>query len=146
MPTNYTFAVNLLDASANPTTLAVWQSGTLTLDLSAPDSVTGALTIPGFYTESIPFSGSALQPSTLSGTTITAAGENTEAAISLTIDTSYDGFLYSGSYLGGLVNILDNAAEESYLYVIQGLSPQGGAGAVFRGNADGMDKRKPRIR
>ena len=144
MATNYTFAVTLLDASANPNVLGTWQSGTVTLEISPANTVTGSLTIPGFYKDVIPFRGTVVQPSTASGTTVTAQGESVEASITLSINVAGDGFLYNGSYLGGLLSILDNAAQETYLYVVQGLSPQS-PDVVSRQKTDEGDKRKPRV-
>ncbi len=143
MANNYTFSVSLFDASANPNELQVWQSGTLTLDTSSAP-VAGALTLPGYYKEPIPFTGSTVPPNTQAGKIIVASGQSSEAEITFTIVYNYDGFLYSGSYLGGLVSMLDFSAQETYLYVIQGLSPQGPLGATFRGSSGATDKRKPR--
>ena len=144
--TNYTFSVSLLDASANPSELQVWQRGTLTLDTSSSESVAGALTLPGYYKEPIPFNGSKVLPDEMSGTPVIASGKSSEAEITFTITYKYDGFLYDGSYLGGLVSMLDYSAQETYLYVIQGLSPQGPFAATFRGSSGSADKRKPRPR
>lgn len=143
MTTNYAFAVSLLDASANPDALGVWQSGTLALDTGAPEAVTGVLTLPGFYSDPIPFSGSTVPPDTMAGTIVAASGQSAEAEITLTVDYRFDGFLYSGSYVAGLISILDYNAQETYLYVVQGLSPQGPFGATFRGDPEAADKRKP---
>lgn len=125
MAEDYTFSVGLLNASPDPNELQVWQSGTLTLDIASPEAVTGALTLPGYYKDPIPFNGSAPAPDTMSGTVILATGQSSEAEITFTISYKYDGFLYDGSYLGGLVSMLDYSAQETYLYVIQGFSPQG---------------------
>lgn len=141
MTTTYTFSVSLFDASANPNGLQVWQSGTLTFDT---DSITGALALPGFYKDPIPYEGSAVSPSTSAGTTIKASGKSTEAQITFTVTYDFDGFLFNGSYVGGLISMLDYGAQETYLYVIQGLSSQGPSGASFRGGSTAVDKRTPR--
>lgn len=141
MSTTYTFSVSLLDASVNPNGLQVWQSGTLTLDSG---SVTGALALPGFYKDPIPYEGSAASPSTSAGTTIEASGKSAEAQITFTLTYDFDGFLFNGSYLGGLISVLDYGAQETYLYVIQGLSSQSPSGATFRGGSKAADKRTPR--
>jgi hypothetical protein len=143
MTTHYTFSVSLFDASKNPNGLQVWQSGTLTLDTSSATSVTGALTLAGFYKEPIAFNGTVVPSNTSTGTTVDASGESSEAQITFTIAYNYDGFLYNGSYLGGLVSVLDYSAQETYLYVIQGLSSQGPFGATLREGSGGADKRKP---
>lgn len=141
MSTTYTFSVSLLDASVSPNGLQVWQSGTLTLDSG---SVTGALELPDFYKYPIPYEGSAVSPSTLAGTTIEASGKSAEAQITFTVTYDFDGFLFNGSYLGGLISVLDYGAQETYLYVIQGLSSQSPSGAIFRGGSTAADKRSPR--
>jgi hypothetical protein len=141
--TNYTFSVSLFDANMNPSELQVWQSGTLTLDTSSAGSVAGVLTLPGYYKEPIPFNGSTVPPDSMSGPPVIASGESSEVEITFTITYRYDGFLYDGSYLAGLVSMLDYSAQETYLYVIQGLSPQGPFGATFRGSLGSADKRKP---
>jgi hypothetical protein len=140
MSTNYSFAVGLLDASQNPSALQLWQSGTLTLDTASPAALSGVLALPGFYSQPIPFSGSQVG-STMAGTTIDVSGQSSEAQITATLTYNFDGFLYSGSYIAGLVSMLDYGAQETYLYVVQGLSPQGPFGAQFR---SGTDKRVPR--
>src|SRR6185295_4589956 len=121
MTTNSTFAVSLFDANGHPDSLEVWQSGTMTLDTSSPASVTGTLTLPGFYQEPIPFTGSEVPPETMAGTIVVASGQSSEAEITQTIAYRFDGFLYNGSYVAGLVSLLDYNAQETYLYVIQGL-------------------------
>ena len=129
MTTNYTFSVGLLTASPNPDELQLWQSGTLTLDTSSSSSVAGALSLPGYYQEPIPFEGATVPPETQAGTIVVAAGQSSEAQIEITLAYRYDGFLYSGSYVAGMVSLLDYSAQETYTYVIQGLSPQGPFGA-----------------
>jgi len=140
--TNYTFNVGLLNASPDPNELQLWQSGTLTLDTASDASVSGVLTLPGYYKEPIPFSGSKVPPDTMAGQTVNATGQSAEAEITLAATYNYDGFLYDGSYLGGLISMLDYSAQETYLYVIQGFSPQGPFGAAFRGKAGAADERK----
>jgi hypothetical protein len=143
--TNFTFNAGLFDGNPlnnpNPDALQLWQSGTLTLDDS---SVSGVLSLPGYYKEPIPFTGSKVPPNQQSGTIIVASGKSSEVEIEFTISYGYDGFLYSGSYLGGLVSMLDYSAQETYLYVINGISPDGPFGAKFRGSAGATDKRKPK--
>jgi hypothetical protein len=141
MTTTYTFSVSLFDASANPNGLQVWQSGTLTLDTA---SNTGALALPDFYQDPIPYEGSTVSPATLAGTIIEASGKSAEAQITFTVTYNFDGFLYNGSYVGGLISVLDYAAQETYLYVIQGLSAQSPWGASVRGGSTAADKRTPR--
>jgi hypothetical protein len=142
--TNYSFSVSLFDASANPNALQPWLSGcTLTLDSA---SLEGALTLPGYLHEPVPFSGSTVPPGTEAGTTVVASGKTAEAQIAFTIVYNFDGFLYNGSYLAGLLSLYSPAAQESYLYVLQGLSPQGPFGAKSRGSAGVVDKRKPQRR
>jgi hypothetical protein len=142
MSTNYTFTVSLLEASENGSKLEVWQNGTLTLETSSSASLSGALTLPGYYNEPIPFNGSTEPPNTMAGTIVGASGKSSEAEITFTITYNYDGFLYDGSYLGGLVSMLDYDAQETYFYVIQGLSPQGPFGSTFRGYPDAKNKRR----
>jgi len=137
MTTNCTFAVSLFDASGSSDSLGVWQSGTMTLDTSSPESVTGSLTLPGFYQEPIPFTGSEVPPETMAGTIVVASGQSSEAEITQTIAYRFDGFLYSGSYVAGLVSLLDYNAQETYLYVIQGLSPYGPSGESEAGDTRG---------
>ena len=141
MATDYTFSISLLQAGYNSNELEVWQSGTLTLD-SAVNS--GELSLPGFYKEPIPFEGSTVPPQTQAGTIVVAQGQSSEVQMELTFVYNYDGFLYNGSYLGGTVSMLDYAAQETYLYVIQGISPQGPYGATFRGTPGAPDKRQAR--
>ncbi len=141
--TNYSFSVGLLDASPNPNQLQPWQSGTLALDTSSPEAVTGELTLPDYYQEAIPFEGSEVPPQTQAGTIVVASGQSSEAQIELTVAYRYDGFLYDGSYVGGLVSILDYAAQETFIYVIQGFSPQGPFGAVFRGGSESARRPAP---
>jgi hypothetical protein len=135
--TDYIFAVSLFDANAHPDSLEVWQSGTMTLDTSSPESVTGILTLPGYYQDPIPFTGSEVPPQTQAGTIVVASGQSSEAEITQTIAYRFDGFLYSGSYLAGLVSLLDYNAQETYLYVIQGLSPDGPFGESEAGGKRG---------
>jgi len=137
MTTNSTFAVSLFDASGGSDSLAPWQSGTMTLDTSSPESVTGSLTLPDFYQEPIPFTGSEVPPETMAGTIVVASGQSSEAEITQTIAYRFDGFLYNGSYVAGLVSLLDYNAQETYLYVIQGLSPSGPSG-----ESEGGDERE----
>lgn len=141
MSTSYTFSVSLFDASGNQKGLQVWQSGTWTLDTA---SMTGALALPGFYNDPIPYEGSTVSPSTSAGTTIEASGKSAEAQITFTVTYNFDGFLYNGSYVGGLISVLDYAAQETYLYVIQGLSSQSPSGASLRGGSTAAEKRTPR--
>lgn len=141
----YTFAVSLLDASQDPNQLNVWQSGTMTLDTGAHSMVAGSLALPGYYGQPIPFSGSTVPPNTQAGTIVVGSGESSEARLEITFSYNFDGFLFSGSYLGGLASILDYNAQETYLYVIQGLSSQAPEGATFRGTPGAADKRKPRV-
>ncbi len=141
MSAAYLFSVSLLDASENPNILSVWQSGTMALDTSQPAAVTGVLNLPGFYKEPIPFSGATVPPGTQAGTIISVTGQSSEAEITLSLVYNLDGFLYDGSYLGGLASILDYGAQETYLYVIQGLSPQGSLGTVLKTMAAAAGKR-----
>lgn len=145
MMSQYTFSVGLFEANAGSGGLQVWQSGTLTLDTSSPASLNGVLTLQGFYPEPIPFVGTSAPVQEQAGITVTASGKTDEAQIDLTLTYNFDGFLYSGSYIGGLVSILDTQAEETYLYVLQGLSPQGPFGAKDR-SASAVDKRVSRAR
>jgi hypothetical protein len=138
MATNYTFSVSLLNASPNPDELQLWQSGTLTLDTSSSPTVTGALALPGYYQEPIAFTGSEVPPETQAGTIVVVSGQSSEAQIECTFPYRYDGFLYDGSYLGGIVSLLDYSAQETYTYVIQGFSPQGPFGG-----AESRDKEGP---
>ena len=78
-----------------------------------------------------------MPPGTQAGTTVVAKGKSSEVQMELTIVYNYDGFLYNGSYLGGMVSMLDFSAQETYLYVIQGVSPRGPFGATFRGTPGG---------
>lgn len=143
MATNYSFSVGLLDASPNPNELQLWQSGTLSLDTSSSEAVTGELTLPGYYKEAIAFDGSEVPPNTQAGTIVVASGQSSEAQIELTVSYRYDGFLYDGSYVGGLVSILDYSAQETYIYVIQGFTPQGPFGATFRGGPESARRPAP---
>jgi hypothetical protein len=70
----------------------------MTLDTSSP-AVAGVLSLPGFYKEPIPFTGSTVPPDTEAGTIVVASGQSSEVQITLTLTCNYDGFLYSGSYL-----------------------------------------------
>jgi hypothetical protein len=120
----YTFAVSLLDAGYPPNGgLQIWQSGTLTLVTTSAPAVSGTLSLPGFYAEQLLFEGTTSEVA--GGTLVNATGKSSEAQITFSFVYNFDGFLYSGSYLGGTANMLDFSAQETYLYVIQGLSPQG---------------------
>jgi hypothetical protein len=122
----YTFATTLFDASQNQSTLQPWLTGTsLSFDATAPEGITGTLMLTGYLKEPVPFTGTTIQPGTLAGSTLLLSGKSTEAEISLTLTYHFDGFLFDGSYIAGLLNILDIGAEETYLYVIQGQSAQG---------------------
>ena len=145
MATNYTFSISLLDASQNSNTLTVWQSGTLTVDTGSAPAVSGALTLPDYYKEPIPYEGTIVPPETMSGTIVTGSGESSEAQITFTLVYRHDGFLYIGTYLGGIVSMLDFSAQETYTYVIQGLTPQGPYGTAQRGGTVSVDKRKASI-
>ena len=145
MATNYTFSISLLDASQNSNTLAVWQSGTLTLDTTSGSPVSGVLTLPDYYKEPVPYSGTTVPPDTMSGTIVTASGQSSEVQITFTLSYRDDGFLYEGTYLGGIMSMLDFNAQETYTYVMQGLSPQGPFGMAQRGGAVSVDKRKASI-
>ena len=142
--TNYTFSASLLNASPNPDELQVWQSGTLTLDTSSPSSVTGALTLPDYFNEPIPFTGSEVPPETMAGTIVVVSGQSSEAQIECTFSYRYDGFLYDGSYVGGIVSLLDYSAQETYTYILQGFSPQGPFGGSSRASAESTDEEEPR--
>ncbi len=145
MATNYTFSVSLFDASQNPNELQVWQSGTLTIDSLSPQSVEGVLTLPGVFGP-ISYAGP-ISPGGGSGwTRVSGSGQTSEAQISFVITYGVDGFLYVGSYLAGLITIYVPSAQESYLYIFQGFSPQFASGAKSRGSAKAVDKRKPQPR
>lgn len=144
MNTHYVFTTTLFDASANQSTLQPFLTGTtLTFDASVPDNVTGALMLTGYLNEPVPFTGTTTEPGTAAGSTLVLSGHSSEAQITLTLTYNFDGFLYDGSYVGGLLSILDFAAQETYLYVIQGQSAQGpgGTGTGLLRTVD--TKRKP---
>lgn len=122
---NYTFTLNLLNVTDPSAGIQVWQSGTLTLDVADPANVNGSLSLPDYYKEVINFQGTAAESSAGAGDVVNATGSTSEAEVNLTVLFSFDGFLYNGSLLGGLVSILDNGSEETFLYIAQGFSPQG---------------------
>jgi hypothetical protein len=122
---NYTFTFSLLNVTDPNAGIQVWQSGTLTLDVTEPSNISGSISLPGFYKESIPFKGTAADSSEGTGTLVNASGSSSEAEADLALIFNYDGFLYNGSLLGGIASILDNAAQETSLYIAQGFSPQG---------------------
>jgi hypothetical protein len=138
---NYTFSISLLNATSDPNSgLQIWQSGTLAWDTTSAHLVSGSISLPGFYTEQIDFQGTSSDCAT--GTLINASGKSSQAEITFSIVYNFDGFLYSGSYLGGLASMLDFNAQETYLYVMQGLSPQGPYGDAKRGGSKATDDRK----
>lgn len=140
---NYLFSVSLFNASTDPNTpLELWQSGTLDVNLSGKPAVTGVLNLSGFYSEPIPFSGGIQPAETGPGTIVSVAGQTSQVQISITAEFEEDGFLYEGTYIAGLVSMLDFSAQETYLYVLQGLSPQSALGKAFRGGSSAPDKRK----
>ena len=125
MPTSYTFAIAMYyTTDSGPNEMQVWGRGTLTLDTSSPQAVTGVLTLPGWLQQPVPFSGSTVPTGEGGAPTFVATGQTSEAQIEATISYNLAGdVLYSGSYVGGLVRVLD--AEEWILYVLQGFSPRG---------------------
>lgn len=126
MTTSYTFSVNLLYTYDGQPGLLLWQSGTMTLDLAASPAVTGVLTLPDLGAP-IPFSGSVTAMPGYAPPAVAAAGQNSQNQIELTCTYLSDGVVYEGTYIGGLVDILDS--EEWNPYVLQGYSPQGPFGA-----------------
>jgi hypothetical protein len=113
---------------SGPNEMQVWGRGTLTLDTLSPQSVTGVLTLPGWLNEPISFSGSTVPPGEGAASTVIATGQSSEAQLEATISYNQAGdIVHSGSYVGGLVDLL--YGEEWILYVIQGFSPQQLSGA-----------------
>lgn len=129
MVTPYTFSVAMYyTADSGPNEMQVWGRGTLTIDASSPESVTGLLTLPGWLNEPIPFGGTTVPQGQGAAPTIIATGASSEAQIEATISYAQaEDVIYSGSYVGGLVDLLFGG--EWILYVIQGFSPQGASGA-----------------
>jgi hypothetical protein len=120
---NYTFTVNLLTAVGNdPANLQVAGTGTLTLDLSDPSSVTGVWTLPTLLDNPVPFTGQAggsREPQGLPVAFIT--GRTNEVSIQATFSFGSDGWSYNGTYLGGMAEM---TIEDSWqYYILQGLSP-----------------------
>lgn len=129
MTTSYTFAIAMYyTTDSGPNEMQVWGRGTLTLDTSSPAAVTGVLTLPGWLEQPIPFSGSTVPQGEGAAPTIVATGQSSEAQITATISCNQaEDVIYTGSYVGGLVDLL--YGEEWILYVLQGFSPQGQSSA-----------------
>jgi len=125
-PVTYTFQIALLqaDGSGPCGDLQPWQTGTLDVSVDG-DTASGALTIP-FYPNPIPLSGTADNGSQTSFASVSMTGSSPDSAdTSVSFFYQYDGFLASCSYLGGIAQILDNSAQETYTYELQGGAPQG---------------------
>jgi hypothetical protein len=122
---SYTFTVNLLSAVGNdPANLQVAATGTLTFDLSDPESPTGVWTLPGLLDNPLPFTGQAggsREPPGLPVAFITGGSPDNEAWIQATFSFGTDGWSYNGIYLGGMAAM---AIEDTWqYYILQGLSP-----------------------
>jgi len=117
------FALNLVQADPQTGKLQIWQSGTIAWVIGAQTPpVQGTIRLPGYYKTDITFEGTTSQ--TTAGTILIASGGSNEVQVDFTIAYKTDGFLFTGSYLGGLMNLLDFSAQETYLYIMEGLSPQ----------------------
>jgi hypothetical protein len=111
----YVFNVVLLDGSP----LAVWQPGTLALQVSG-SIARGSLSIPGFYKETMALAGTTSQSIGQTGTLVYVSGKTSEMSGDFAFIYSFDGFLTTADFLGGMASILDFGAQETYLYVLQG--------------------------
>lgn len=120
---DYTFTFSLLWVPDQDSGIQVWQSGTLGVNVATPSNVSGSISLPGFYNEDITFQGTAVE--SLAGTLVNASGGSSEVEARLSFIFNFDGFIYSGSLLGGMASILNYNAQETYLYIMQGFSPQG---------------------
>lgn len=123
---NYTFTFSLLDVGDDPNTgMRIVYSGTFILNVADPMVVTGAITFDSYFTKVIDFQGTATQSFEDTGTLINASGSSSEAQINLAFIFNDDGEMGNDSLLGGMTTIYDVGAEESNLYIIQGVAPQG---------------------
>lgn len=121
--TDYTFNVNLLWSNGSGG-LDVGQTGTLTLDDGAAPTVTGVLALTGESQVSIPFSGS-FATQGVAAPVFTATGLSGRWSAEFSLSYGSDQIVYDGTYLGGLINLLDPGQEEWLYYIVQGMSPQG---------------------
>ena len=112
----WNFQIALYDRSP----LQLWQAGTLELEQNG-DEVAGTLSIPGFYSESIPVAGTISNEGNYE--LVSAQGKSSQMQVQFWIMLRYDGFLTSSTFCGGLSQILDYQAQETYLYVMQGATP-----------------------
>jgi hypothetical protein len=123
-PQEYAFNIALLDGAP----LAVWQAGTLAVQIGGRVA-RGRLALPGFYKEALELTGRVGAQYGQTGTLVTMTGKNSEIAGELTFLYDFDGFLTSTTFLGGTASILDNNAQETYTYVVQGATAASAAAA-----------------
>ncbi|HEX8620543.1 MAG TPA: hypothetical protein VF718_01090 [Allosphingosinicella sp.] len=131
--TGYNFAIDLLASNGSGGLIQAY-SGTLTLDDGAAPAVNGVLTLSDLQAP-IPFSGTLAAAPDIQGLLFTATGQGGRAMAELSLSYGSDNIVFAGSYLGGLINLLDPRQQEWLYYIVQGMAPEAPrAGAVGSGS------------
>jgi hypothetical protein len=125
-PSAFTFRFSLLDSwdpNAGPN---VVYTGTLTLNVAEPLSISGAINFDSSFNQPIAIQGTSPGSYEDTGTLINASGSSSEAQINLAFIFVPDGTAGGGedSLLGGMVSLFDVSAQEWNPYIIQAVSPQ----------------------